>query len=367
MKHIILSTCGTSILTNSADNDIRSLVNYNANARREALDEATQKKLESYIAQRREAILATTNLDEAKKQSAELNGIISYYKGQLSGRSQDMHYLIVSDTFLGQQVGEIIQSWLEQQGLSVQIEKFSGLVTNNLPNFRSAMTNLIKWCQETLPGYRMSQYHIVFNLTGGFKSAQGFMQTIGMFYADESIYIFETGDNLLRIPKLPIQLDINLTIKQNNKTFRLLGMGQALPAGDVHGIPETLLFEDNGEVILSEWGELVWQQGKRQLYESNLLEPLPGLSYSETFMKNLEKQNLTDTCLATLNERLDQLSLVVQRQGTNPSSLDFKALKGNPKPPSTHECDIWSGDERRLFGHYENGQFVIDDIARGLH
>jgi hypothetical protein len=59
---------------------------------------------------------------------------------------------------------------------------------------------VIRWCQDTLPGYRESGYHIVFNLTGGFKSIQGWMQTLGMFYADEIVYIFETGKELLPGP-----------------------------------------------------------------------------------------------------------------------------------------------------------------------
>ena len=51
-----------------------------------------------------------------------------------------------------------------------------------------------------MPGYRQSHYRVVFNLVGGFKSLQGYMNTLGMFYADEIIYIFEapTAD-LIRI------------------------------------------------------------------------------------------------------------------------------------------------------------------------
>lgn len=52
----------------------------------------------------------------------------------------------------------------------------------------------------------------------------------------------------------------------------------------------------------------------------------------------------------------------------NLSSLNFKELKGNPKPPSTHECDAWADqDAKRLFGHFEKDSFVLDQLAKALH
>ena len=53
----------------------------------------------------------------------------------------------------------------------------------------------------------------------------------------------------------------------------------------------------------------------------------------------------------------------------NVSSLDLKALRGNPRPPSTHEIDAWSdGDAKRIFGHFEGGNhFVLDKLDSGLH
>lgn len=365
-NHLILSTCGTSILTNGVDDDIRTLVNRNANAKREALAPGDLARLEAHIQARREAMLTTSDLVQARRLSAELNGILSYYDNQLKGHERNQHVLIVSDTFLGGAVGEIICAWLEARGLSVQVQKFAGLVTNDYASFRSAMIQLIRWCEETLPGYRSAGYRVVFNLTGGFKSAQGFMQTVGMFYADESVYIFETG-SLLRIPKLPIRLDIDGILAQHGEALRLLGHGQTLSTQEVTGIPETLLFELDGEVTLSEWGELLWQRGKGALYARKLCTPLPGLRFGDGFERSVARQRLTNNQFAVLNERLDQLSFVSQGKGSNLRGLDFKALKGDPMPPSTHECDIWSSDERRLFGHYADNVFVVDDLARGLH
>lgn len=363
---LILSTCGTSILTNTPDAELRALVTRNANAKRGELAPDDLKRLEAHVAARRQAVLATGQPEAARRLSAELNGIISYYGGELKGRERDQHVLLISDTFLGEAVGEIMQSWLTQRGLSVQLFKLAGLVTNDYASFRSAMTSLIRWCEETLPGYQSAGYRVVFNLTGGFKSAQGFMQTIGMFYADESIYIFETG-SLLRIPKLPIRLDVEGLFERHAPLLRLLGQGQTLSAQEASALPEMLLFELDGEVVLSEWGELIWQQEKRALYERRLLDPLPGLRYGAGFVKSVEKQGLTKAQLVVLGERLDQLSLVAHGKGANVRGLNFKALKSPAMSPSTHECDVWPGDERRIFGHYEADVFVLDVLDRGLH
>jgi len=75
--------------------------------------------------------------------------------------------------------------------------------------------------------------------------------------------------------------------------------------------------------------------------------------------------------LDTLNRRLDDLARCLGSNGRhNPNRLDFKRLKGDPRPPSTHEFDIWSGLGNRGFGHYEirNGEmvFVVDAIGGHL-
>lgn len=362
---VIVSSCGTSILTNDSG-ELRNYITGLANHKESELTAEDKQKLDDHARERQERLKNAESLEQVKRLSAELNGIITYYDDDLNSNNgvPDQHYLVVSDTYLGKKVGETIELWLKSKKFNVQILGPSGFVTNNLDSFRDAMTELVRWCQETLEGYRESGYHIAFNLTGGFKSAQGFLQAIGMFYADESFYIFETG-TLLTIPRLPVKLDIDETITKHLNTFRKLGLGIELPSKDCADIPETLLMEIDEKVILSEWGELIWQQSK--IYEKELLEPLPGIVYSENFCKGVAKQNLTPRDRATLNERLDQLHHHIFNDGPNLATLDFKNLKGNPKPPSTHECDIWSSDERRLFGHFDNGNFIIDDIARGLH
>jgi putative CRISPR-associated protein (TIGR02619 family) len=366
---VLVSPCGTSVLTNGLDDEQRKPINKLANCREEDLPEKDRQALDEHIQNRHRTLIeGTPGREQVKKLSAELNGILTYYEGipKHTGGAPDQHILIVSDTYLGNRVGEIIESWLHSNRYAVQVWSPPGLVTNDRESFRDAMQELIRQCEDEIKGYSDSGYHIAFNLTGGFKSVQGFLQTLGMFYAEETFYIFETG-SLLTIPRLPITINVSKPVGEHLGVFRKFELAQEIPLQDCAGIPDTLLLEHDGKAVLSEWGELVWQRSKNQFYGEKLLDPLPGIEHGPQFPKQVQKQGLTPGYLSTLNKRLDQLSLVAHDNGANLKGLDFKPLKGNPKSPSTHECDIWAGDEHRMFGHYSDGNFIVDAIDRGLH
>ena len=81
------------------------------------------------------------------------------------------------------------------------------LSTASTAAFSAGIDDLIAWLERTIKPLRAS-YEVCFNLVGSFKSLQGYMNTLGMFYADKVIYIFEGQDAaLITIPRLPIQVD----------------------------------------------------------------------------------------------------------------------------------------------------------------
>ncbi len=363
----VLSTCGTSLLTNGRSNEERSLVNRYANAK--TREEVTAKSAEDV--KRLDAIIADVQTrmrnaspDDAKRLSAELNGLLTFYDGQKIPGG-DQHVLLCTGTWLGYEAASVVADWLRQHGGTVQEIKWQkDLQTSDLECFQVALADLVRWCEDCLPGYRQSGYHVVFNLTGGFKSVQGFMQTLALFYADETVYIFESGSALLRIPRLPVRMAATEEIKRNLRAFRRLANG--LPVSDVSSIPETLLMHVADEYALSGWGELVWQQSKHDLYAERLYPP-PGdrITFGPKFEESTRR--LSPDRLRILNERIDDLTVYLEK-GTNRNRLDFKSLHGNPRPPSTHECDAWADqDAKRIFGHYEGSVFVLDELAQGLH
>ncbi len=359
--HFFLSPCGTSTLTNLATPDERKLVSRYANASHPSqVPDVDQNQLQELI-NRAQGELTTANHERAGELSAELKSLIQYCNHEFD--SADQHALLCTDTWLGEATGKLIESWLRKQGTNVQILRHKDLQTHDPDAFQLSLAELVSWCAETIDGYRHARYRIVFNLTGGFKSVQGFLQTLAMFYADETIYIFERSETLLHIPRLPVKLDAISSIQDHLEVFRRLS--QKLPVKPVSNLPETLIRFMDDQPWLSEWGTLVWEQSKPVIYSEKLLPPISSsIRFGPNFSKTVDK--ISSDRLIILNTRLDQLANYVET-GHNPPSLDFKALKGNPVPGSTHEFDAWADlDAKRVYCHYENDVLVLDSLAKKL-
>lgn len=368
MPTLMISTCGTSLLTNGASKDAQCLMRDAANFAEDALPR-DQKKLISARIDECKSKLEVVDITSAKKLSAELNGIYGYYQDQIPGKNQDSHILLHTDTYLGARTAEILEEFLRSRSLDVMKLTFPNLRTDTVGNFQGSITELIAWCENTLPGYRESTYHVVFNLTGGFKSIQGWMQTLGMFYADEIIYIFESGQELLRIPRIPVAIDdgARKVVEQHISLFRRLATSHAIcKTNELAHIPEAFFFQLDDEAELSPWGKLVWERSRESIYSEKLHDPtIERIQYTEKFKKVVT--SLTKDRLVTINERIDDLVEYLLNDKRK-MRLDFKPLKGNPCPPSTHECDAWADRGAwRIFAHFEGDRLILDDLGGGLH
>lgn len=371
----VLTLCGTSLVTNRTDQSLREVITRHANAR-QAEDVLACSAEDHGLITHHLAILHDRLADmaqsEARSHSAEMNSILSIYEGNFSNCKGDLHLLLSTDTWLGEATAKLVQSWMAQQGLTAWVRRQQDLRTDSLDSFQMALSDLVRWCDEEVAPYRRS-YRVLFNLTGGFKSIQGFLQILAQFYADETVYIFESGDVLLRMPRLPIIMDTDAVVRAHLPLFRRMALGLPVSSGDVSAIPETLRITIENQACLSHWGELVWAQTKKKIYADKVFEPLTdSLVFGRDFEAGVA--TLEAHRRVTLNERIDDLVryLEVKRTGRSGSvhlqSLDFKKLAGNPTPPSTHECDAWHDHgAKRLFGHFEDEVFVIDRLGTGLH
>lgn len=271
--------------------------------------------------------------------------------------------LLCTDTWLGEATARMVMDALSSAGHGTELLRVADLVTGDLARFRVALAELVRWCEQTLPGYRDAGYRVTFNLTGGFKSVQGFLQTLGMLYADESVYVFEGSRELLR---LPIRMDAAETVRRHLRVFRRLAAGLPVGAAECAGIPEPLLFEIDGSAALSEWGELVWAQTRRELYGERVFDPPSRrLAFGEGFGKSLE--GLPADRLRLLNARIDALARHLEQGGANLNSLDLKKL-ATPQHRATHEADAWAdADVRRLYGRFDGETFVLERLGPALH
>jgi len=364
---LIVSTCGTSLLTNSIGSELRTLLTDFANQpKMEDVPPEQRQRIQQHLDTRRREFAQETDLKRLMDLSAELNGVIRFYDGN-PGKVRDQHILLATDTWLGEATAGIIADVLERYGHLVEIKRVRDLRTDDPDSFRWAMSDLVAWCAKTLKDYRDAGYRVVFNLTGGFKSVQGFMQALGMVYADESIYVFERTEHLLRLPRLPVQLNSETILRRHLTIFRRIAAGLLVRETEVADVPESLVNIMDGQAVFSPWGELVWQEAYRGIYSAGLMAfTTPKLVSGPQFERSLEK--LGPDQLRQINERLDQLARRLEEGETyNPRSLDFKKLKTLAQG-STHECDAWAdAGAKRLFGHYEGGVYVLDRLDKGLH
>ncbi len=365
MSCLLVTICGISLLQNAIPPGKRCKLYALANSRTDTLSSQEDQLFQEWQRAAEQRLNACDYL-EARKLSAELNGLLSW----LDENDVKVHHhlLLVTDTHAGAIVGELLRQWMTSQGMQVQVRPIRDLATRNLEEFQLALSDLAKMLMEELLGWRHSGYRIVFNLTAGFKSINGFLQTLGIALADECFYIFETGEELLRIPRLPVSFVPEKSIFDHLDTIRRLAHGYPVSREASNRVPDTLLFRSGNEVTLSPWGEALWAQLQSEIYKSELHPPLSRrIRYSHSFERDAAE--LQPLLRAQLNRRIDQLSRYMDghSDGANLAGLNFHRLNGDPKPPSTHEFYVTSGGgAQRAFGHFEGKTFVLDSVSGHL-
>ena len=368
MRKLIVSTCGTSLLTNClkdfADHDNkRALLNKYANTLKPDSIQSPEDRasLQQLIDHALEKILAA-DIESSKALSAELSGLFIFDQGKLDTQNSQ-HWLIPSDTWLGQETAAIIQSKLEDLGVQVLIKHIPRLRTDNIDDFNQAASELARLCHEEIKPLRE---RIIFNLSGGFKGVQGYLQALGTIYADESIYTFERTSQLIRLPRLPMRLEFDDVVRDNLRAFRRMNTGLKTMSQDIGSIPNTLLFQFDGEYELSSWGQVLWNESHETIYEQAIHPSFDDkLDFADSFIPSTESTSAKEK--RRINERIDQLIQYLHNDSKNPKGLDFKPLRGKHSP-WTHECDAWQdGNAKRLFGHFEGGRYILDHLDMPLH
>jgi len=359
--NFILTSCGLSILTNYLrefkifSNEVYKY----SNAKKEEIDKEFLKKIELAIDDLKEKINTFDN-EKLKKLSAELNSLVTFYDGEFN--KNDFHMLLHTDTYLGGLSAEVLEIFLKDKGFQVDRFLAKDLKTSSLEEFQIALSEVVKDLSDVLEGYKTSGYEIVFNLTGGFKGVNAFLQTMASLYADKSIYIFETGDELLNIPRLPITIDIEF-FEKNYEILRKLELG--IYDKEVEKLPQSIVMKIGDEYTLSPWGEMVWQKFKNEYYKTNLKKlVVDNIVYSNEFIKDVE--NLNPSEKLQLNKNLEKLE-DYKVNNTNLKSLNYHSLSGEISKKYSHEFYLFDGnDSRRCFCNENDGKIIIEKIGPHL-
>lgn len=365
MPNLILSTCGTSLFTNGISNELRSDFFKYANQRHWAdMPNDVAMRLQQHAERQQQKLLASET-DLVKRMSAELNSLLTWQQQKVKD-AQDIHYLLATDTALGKATAEIIQNWLQSQGYSAMVITVSGLNTANFKSFRESLSELVSKLIEQIDGYKANHYQIIFNLTGGFKALNGFLQAFSTIYADETFYLFESSDQVLSIPKLPFSLNAEHIIQENMLAFQRLESGLTVKDSIIQTIPNTLLFYIDSEVTLSEWGLLLWKNSYKGLYKTKLW---PSISERVSFAPDFEKstKDLEPQILQIVNQRIVDLAVYAEgdcKQALR--SLDPKPLQEKQyKDKNLWECDL--DPHHRIFMVKDGFHFILQEVHAALH
>lgn len=312
MRKVIISTVGSSLITNKFPVEERHEINLISNFSEEEIFN-DERHLEIY-----KKIQETDYYDikDLEKASAELNGILKYYGCYNTINKEDIHFLLHTDTYIGELAAIHLQKILAEIGINnAYIQKIDRLNTKNSQEFNKGIKNLFKWCYDLIPKYKENKYEVIFNLTGGFKSLQGYMNIAGMFYADKIVYVFETGKEIIEIPKLPIKLK-----KENVREYSteyLYAANDICPINMLSNIPPIYLEEDGEFATLSPIGQLVWDLYKDEILSTELAH-FENIIYSESFKKDF-KDNKRD--VVKLQETLAKVSFLLLQNNNDISIL----------------------------------------------
>lgn len=326
MPTLVVSTVGTSLLTNalrrSAREHVEEVLKY-ANASEDTVPGEILARAEETVEQTAGG-LRDADATAVRQASAELNGLVSFYEGTQKDE-RDQHWLIATDTALGRLTAQGVEQILRERGIqAVQTYVPRGLSAENTHALKEGVKRFLNWCERTVPDYRESGYEVVFNLTGGFKSLQGILNTVGMFYADRMVYIFQTGPELIRIPRLPVKLATEVFEKTPVRFLRLEALDRVpdgtLPEEQFEDVQDALLDAVEGRVYsFSEWGLLLWNQTRRDLLERKEPFDLPRLRYTDGFRKDV--RTATPDQRRRLHETLAVVSVTLEVHDGNTAPL----------------------------------------------
>lgn len=290
MGRLVISTVGTSLLINQIDREYESSdyirLRNTANCSNDEVDKYHEDvaTIIQTLKERAEEKLSG-DIDDIRAASAELNGIYGLYDEEIEQGKSDTHLLITTDTAQGLIAAEIIEIFLINQGLTSTSTYYTpGFSLNESETFAEGIANLFTYIKEIITSFKKNQYTICFNLVGSFKAIQGYFNTIGMFYADEIIYVFEGSNDIIRIPKLPVEVKQS-SIEPYKVQLAMMDVGDVPKIWqEAQRVPSDWVLVDGQEMTLSTWGKLLWSQCSDFFLSQDKPLDFPNIYYEQTFI-----------------------------------------------------------------------------------
>lgn len=183
--------------------------------------------------------------------------------------------LLASDTVLSRLAATLIAEHAEVQGVDgfrfrPEHDVIGGLQVRDASAFESTGMRGLVDRLDTLIIDHHSAAHSAINITGGYKATLPYLSLMGQVYGVPMYYKFEDTDELLEIPKTPLDVDWTF-IDRHETAFQAL----ADTLTDVEGFHEEypeiqrkapgMIHEEGGELAgLSPIGSILWTRYRRK-------------------------------------------------------------------------------------------------------
>ena len=369
----VICTVGTSIVTRGLAPEGRTLINRNAN--RPCNDQHIPAEFIDALEAGKIAVRNELRTFQYEV-SAELSSLALIFDWQNrhapSVNNGDQILFVITDTHVGHACADTIIEFLRGHNIPAERLAIKGLQADNIDELQDALAELTKRVNEIVQSYR--GYDITFNLTGGFKSISGYLQQTATLLGVDSCYLFEQSRSLIRIPRMPITLDVAYFVDSPQRVATMRQIALELPVTDTDFADEMLrdagvLFLPKNLVdtyALSAWGVVVWQRIKDIVYDKAVMpSPTTQLTFRnfKKFDGNVPKLKIQD-----VNETIDVLATYICKQVTPLASHKIKPVVGHAV--ISHEIYAWSDDAAGRIFFFEDpdapNHWIIADDLRHL-
>ncbi len=333
---LMITSVGTSLLTNLFPKE-RGMIFKAANWTEDEGDAETVERLTELIG---ELSLEdwSKSVEQARKSSAEVNGLSTWSEATSTPLSELHHLLVVTDTWLGEIAAAQLESWLRAEGAEVIIPvRVKSLRASTPEVFRRGLSELFRCWTLNIDPYIKSRSPITINATGGFKPVQSALQSLAALDGVELFYIFQTSSELITIPALPVTFDARGLWSRCGDELRRASL-DLLRVDERARVPLEWLcpISDDDEVtLLNEWGELMWSRLKSVLYPSEIITPLPSsrVELSARAMKELSLEAERAGRFDQYNEQLDLICRCLEGDDSYRSvePRPYRSMRGEGK------------------------------------
>jgi len=149
---------------------------------------------------------------EAQKASAESNALSRVIRDK-----SDILYFLVSDTPEGQLCGRLLAQFYSAQGHESESRVIKRLSNQSSGFVQYGLRNYVQELSDIIIKTQRNGVAVEINNTGGFKAQVAYANVVGLIFRIPVFYIHENFEDIVYMPKTPIQWDMSLFFE--NESF----------------------------------------------------------------------------------------------------------------------------------------------------